>query len=700
MPIDPSNPRERIDYMIQDSRTELLVTRRDIEVSNALNLRKIYVEEEHEASAETIDTQHFKTTDLAYIMYTSGSTGESKGTLINHLSIVRLVRNTNYITISEHDTVMQLSNYSFDGSVFDIFGALLNGAKLAIPHWSIARDAVMLSEYIQTQQISVLFLTTPALFNTLIDINVNVFSGLRKILFGGEKVSIEHVKKAFQTLGNDCLIHVYGPTENTVFSSYYNINEIDGNQETIPIGFPVSNTELYILDRYNNLVPKGVLGELCISGDGLARGYLNKSSLTAEKFVKHPFAPCKVMYKTGDMVKWNHKGEIEFVGRMDSHVKLRGFRIELQEIELQLQKFGSIVSAVVIVKEGNNGNRYLAAFVTSQKKIVPAEIRAYLASQLPDYMLPAFIEQIAYMPLTPNGKIDRKAVANIQIASMAQANAWVELNATEQIVSDIWSNLLGIKTVDIHTSFFDMGGDSLLLIKMKSELDKRIPDIVSVNEIFVHSTVSGLAAFIDQKRSERNTAVSVSFPEDYFVENQSAFSSDSQIDVEVNGQFLARIQGVSATLRVDVSDFLMGIYMLLCRRVSNEDIITVYKGDEFHAQGPAIQADFKEIDNMETIFRNINASGSLAGWPVKNGNSPCNDNGIHNEAVLYFTCHDTKNLPTTKPFILLYVEEGPDLIRICCRHDVRIASSKMEQFMSLYLKLVISYIEAYGGNCR
>jgi amino acid adenylation domain-containing protein len=336
-------------------------------------------------------------TDLAYVIYTSGTTGRPKGNLISHRNVIRVVKDANYLDIFPHDRLLQLSNYAFDGSVFDIYGALLNGAALIIPNPAESGAVTALSALIQREAISLFFVTT-ALFNVLVDLALPSLAWVRKILFGGERVSVEHTRKALAFLGKGRLMHVYGPTESTVYATYYDIDDLPDNANTVPIGRPVTNTGIYVLNRLGNLVPIGVMGEIYIGGQGLSRGYLNNPELTQEKF--RPSPPCPPLpfegeggvlsglafpsphggrgvapisgrgagvrgdrlYRTGDLGRWLDDGNIEFLGRIDQQVKIRGFRIEPGEIEAQLLKHPAIQEALVVCRDQGAAEKFLCAY--------------------------------------------------------------------------------------------------------------------------------------------------------------------------------------------------------------------------------------------------------------------------------------------------------------------------------------------------
>ena len=498
LPIDTEYPQERIKFMFEDSGANILITHGDLASKIDfdgyvidLNDRSIYAR--NISNPGKISTSE----NLAYIIYTSGSTGKPKGNLTTHYNVSRVVMNTNYINIRPDDVILQLSNYAFDGSVFDIFGALLNGAKLTMVDKDTILDIYKLSKFIEEKGVTVFFVTT-ALFNTIVDVNIDCLKIVRKVLFGGERVSVKHARKALQYIGRDRIIHVYGPTESTVYATYYFIDEIDEDAENIPIGRPLSNTQAYIVDKNNTLLPVGAAGELCISGDGLARGYLNRTELTAEKFVPNPFIPDERMYRTGDLARWLPDGNIEFLGRIDHQVKIRGFRIELGEIETQLLKHKNIKETVVIAREGVNGDKYLCAYIVSDREITVAELKGYLSKELPDYMVPSYFMQLDKLPLTPNGKIDRRAFPEPD-GSISTGVEYIEpLTDTEIRLAKIWREILGVERIGVNDGFFELGGHSLKATILVSRIHKEFDVEAPLKEVFMRQTIKELAEYIKE----------------------------------------------------------------------------------------------------------------------------------------------------------------------------------------------------------
>ncbi|MGB7603970.1 MAG: amino acid adenylation domain-containing protein, partial [Lutisporaceae bacterium] len=517
LPIDPTYPMDRIDYMLKDSGANILITQNHllnkVEFDGTIidiNAKSCYIE-------STSNLEHInKSSDLAYVIYTSGSTGKPKGSLTMHYNISRVVKETNYIAITDKDNVLQLSNYAFDGSTFDIYGALLNGAKLVMLDRDTVIDIDKLSTLIKEQEISVFFVTT-ALFNTLVDLDIKCLKNIRKILFGGERVSLLHTKKALEYMGKDKIIHVYGPTESTVYASYYAINDIDEKLGTVPIGSPLSNTQLYVMDKNNTAMPIGVPGELCISGDGLAKGYLNRPELTAEKFVQNPYVQGELMYKTGDLVRWLIDGNIEFIGRIDHQVKIRGFRIELGEIESQLFNYKDIKEAIVIAREDNTGNHYISAYISAASEVNIPVLKENLLKTLPEYMIPAYIIQLERLPLTLNGKVDRKALPEPNTV-IAGVEFEAPTNEIEEKLAEVWKQVLGIDIVGINHNFFELGGHSLKATNAVSRIHKATGVQVPLKQFFAMPTIKQLTLYIqDQEKSLCPTIKAVESKEYYEV---------------------------------------------------------------------------------------------------------------------------------------------------------------------------------------
>jgi amino acid adenylation domain-containing protein len=491
LPIDPDYPQERIDYMLKDSGAKLLVTTDHISssaFSASSAVKNLLPAAGHWQPA----------TSLAYIMYTSGTTGGPKGVLVPHKNVVRLVKNTNYIELTKNTRILQTGAPVFDATTFEIWGSLLNGGQLVLIEKEVILNARQLGEALKRFNINTLWLSS-SLFNQLLENDPGIFSPLAYLLVGGDALSPTHINRLKKTFSELAVINGYGPTENTTFSTTYRIRgEFESN---IPIGRPIANSTAYIVDRDGHLQPIGVSGELVVGGEGLSRGYLNRPELTAEKFVSYrlPVAGRR-LYKTGDLGRWLPDGNVEFLGRIDFQVKIRGYRIELGEIEQQLLSYDGIEAAAVIVII-ENGENYLSAYFTAEKKIEIPGLRDSLAKKLPYYMIPSYLNQIESIPLTTNGKIDRKTLASIEHKIDTEIEFVSPQNETEKIVAAIWKEVLGVEQVGIHDNFFNIGGNSLKLITLSTKLNAALRTNVPVAKLFEHVTISAFARYYAGKET-------------------------------------------------------------------------------------------------------------------------------------------------------------------------------------------------------
>ena len=412
--------------------------------------------------------------------------------------MIRVVCETNYIEFLPEDRVFQLSDYAFDGSVFDIYGALLNGSALVLLHPDQLADAALLAGVIQRQQVT-LFFATAALFNTLVDTQLQCLSDVRRILFGGERASVEHTKRALEHLGTGRLINGYGPTETTVFATSHPVETVPHNCISIPIGKPIANTTVYILDACLNPVPVGVNGEICIGGPGVARGYLNRVELTAKTFIhlKPQIHGVRItLYKTGDLGSWMPSGDILFSGRIDHQVKIRGFRIEPGEIENRLLTDDRIRQCRVSTREDRSGERFLCAWFTADEAIDPENLKANLRQSLPEFMIPPYIIQLDRFPLNSSGKVHMAKLPDPRPQSGEEITP--PEPGIETTVAKIWSEVLGhdIERIGRDSNFFQMGGHSLKAMLLTSKLHKDLNVSVPLTEIFNRQTLHQLSAYI------------------------------------------------------------------------------------------------------------------------------------------------------------------------------------------------------------
>ncbi|GFE67456.1 non-ribosomal peptide synthetase [Chroococcus sp. FPU101] len=482
IPIDATYPQERINFIVEDTGLTLVLTQHQY-ITQFSNIKCLCLDSvgvwlpNPEPQKNVLINSTPQPDNLAYIMYTSGSTGIPKGVCIPHQGIVRLVKENNYIHFGSDEVFLQAAPTSFDAATFEIWGALLNGAKLVLLPYH-QPSLAQLGEAIIQYQITTLWLTA-GLFQLMIDEQLDSLASVRQLLAGGDVLSRVHVQKFLHRYPNSRLINGYGPTEGTTFTCTADLKLTD---DALPIGHPISNTQVYILDSYLQPVPIGVAGELYIGGDGLARGYLNRFDLTAEKFIPNPFIKGQRLYQTGDRVRYLPNGNIEYLDRLDRQVKIRGFRIELGEIEAILNQHPKVKESVVIVQER------LIAYVVPSLELTSSELRSFVSERLPDYMIPAFFVLLDSLPLTSNGKIDRIALPSPEITVSDD----VPHTVIESKLAKIWSNLLNLETVGIHDNFFELGGDSILAIQIVARANQAGLQITP-KQIFQYQTIAELA---------------------------------------------------------------------------------------------------------------------------------------------------------------------------------------------------------------
>ncbi|QSQ17129.1 amino acid adenylation domain-containing protein [Myxococcus landrumensis] len=507
LPLDTSYPPERLAFMLQDARAPLLVTtealRGNVPVPDGVHV----IELDSDARDISQHPTHAPATDsspahLAYAIYTSGSTGQPKGIVVPHLGVVRLVRDSDYIQLSPRDRVAQVSNASFDAATFEIWGALLNGSALiGIPR-EVSLSPPLFAEHLRRERISVLFITT-ALFNQLANQAPAAFSTLSTVLFGGENVDPGAVRSVLLGGPPSRLLHVYGPTENTTFSTWHLVSRAPMPVHTVPIGIPLSNSTAFVLDSELRPVPVGVPGELYLGGEGLARGYLHQPELTAERFIPNPFAAGGRLYKSGDIVRRLPDGHLEFIGRRDHQVKLRGFRIELGEIEAALLAQTPVDECVVIVREDVPGDRRLVAYFTSTQAPSSVDLRDGLKRSLPEYMVPSAFVCLPALPLSPNGKVDKKA-----LPSPDAAGPWTEDfvepgSPVEKVVAELMAEILNVSRVGATDDFFTLGGHSLLATRFISLVQEILQVTVPLRVLFGNPTVATFSEALLNLPSDR-----------------------------------------------------------------------------------------------------------------------------------------------------------------------------------------------------
>ncbi|MEK5408520.1 amino acid adenylation domain-containing protein [Paenibacillus sp. FSL W8-0439] len=502
LPIDPNFPTDRIQYMLGDCGAALLVTVKKYKQTIEFAGEIICLDERYFDEYDRSDLPAFsKVTDLAYVIYTSGSTGKPKGVMIEHRSVVsRINWMKNMYPITEQDVILQKTPYTFDVSVWELFLYQMVGAKLVMLPPFGEKDPEMIKHAISEHGVTIIHFV-PSMLNGFLEHlehskDKAALKSLKYLFTSGEALKANNAEKTKQLIGIN-VANLYGPTEATVDVTYYNCCDTDQTRGIVPIGKPIDNIQMYIIDHNNHLMPVGIKGEICISGNGVARGYLNKPELTAEKFVANPFAKGEKMYRTGDLGRWLPDGNIEYLGRMDDQVKIRGYRIELGEIESVLQQIPEVKEAAVLAKDDGTGDKHLAAYLNYKVNDF-SQVKSYLSKMLPDYMIPSRFVRVERMPLTPNGKLDRKALAALD-GDVQTHNEYIPPSTeTEKGMEVIWEEILGAKRIGVQDSFFDLGGHSLKAITLISAVHKKWNVLIPLKDIFDYPTIQELSQRVEE----------------------------------------------------------------------------------------------------------------------------------------------------------------------------------------------------------
>lgn len=497
LPIDIDYPRDRINFMISNSNVKFVCSTNNFKekfderfINTSLSNKKLYTPCKYLQKP-------ISPNDLMYIIYTSGSTGKPKGVLVTHKNIVRLVTNQNFINYSKNENMVQTGTIAFDACIFEIFTPLLHGFKLHIIKKDVLLNPSIFENFLIKNEISILFLTT-GLFNKLGNLNPNIFRNLKYLLTGGDVISQTAVSTILKHNKNIKIVNCYGPTENGSYSTCFQI-PTNWNFPYIPIGKPIANSTAYIVSKDGNLLPIGCRGELCVGGDGISKGYINQPNLTKEKFIKSPFND-ELVYKTGDLVQYDNLGNICFLGRIDNQVKIRGYRIELSEIDNVIIKFKNIKESFSTVKTINGTSR-IYSYILSYEKIDINELKAYISTSLPHYIIPFDIIQLDSFPLNFNGKID---IPKLPTPEKSQ-NIVLPRNEIDTKIVSMLKDLLNINNISITDNFFEIGGDSLSAINLCSQIQSEFNVQLFVKDILEHPCIQEISDTISKNLNMENS---------------------------------------------------------------------------------------------------------------------------------------------------------------------------------------------------
>ncbi len=504
LPIDVNMPAGRIEFLLSDGNAKIIATLSSFASRLPSDLdvveldRAIVQTMGHNNDAISLPGLSLSSSEPAYIMYTSGSTGQPKGCVVTHRNIARLVKGNDFACFDSTQSLLLTGAPIFDANTFEIWSVLLNGGRLCLADEADILDPARLKNQLAKHNVTSLWLTS-ALFNQLCEADVSLFAGLQQLLVGGDVLSPNHIRKLRETYPEVAIINGYGPTENTTFSATHLIDQVDTGR--LPIGKPIKNSTAYVVDKNLQLLPPGAYGELCVGGDGIALGYLNRPELTAKVFVKNPFAEGN-LYRTGDIARWLPDGSIDLLGRKDFQIKIRGFRVELGEIERVFTAIEGIQEAIVIVR-GEGSDKQLHAYFIAVDQMDVVQLRALLARQLPGYMIPVYMLQMQKFPLTINGKVDRAALPVIEQKAIAAVANVQPRNPVEQQVAAVCREVLGLDALSVHDNFFDIGANSLNLITINNRLKIILNRDIPLTLLFEHTSVARLAEYLVQGEAQQ-----------------------------------------------------------------------------------------------------------------------------------------------------------------------------------------------------
>jgi amino acid adenylation domain-containing protein len=618
LPLDPEYPGNRIEYMLEDSRAAFLITQPEfIEKlsfdGTVININDT-IENEFSQITSCADSQA-----LAYIIYTSGSTGNPKGVMIKHRSVVNFINGiANEIDFSANKTIISVTTMSFDIFVLETLLAFSNGLKVVIAKEEEQRNSILLGNLIEKHNVEMIQ-TTPSRIQLIMSNQkgIDALKSLKEIMIGGEAFP-EHLLKQLRECTKAKIYNMYGPTETTVWSLIKQIKECD----KITIGRPIANTQVYILDKNNNLQPVGVPGELCIGGDGLARGYLYREELTEEKFISNPFQKGLKIYKTGDLVRWLPSGEVEFMGREDYQVKIRGYRIELGEIESCIMKLDGIKEVVVVGREDKAG-KYLCAYYVTEKDYDINKLKDFLMKDLPEYMIPSYFVALDKMPLNQSGKINRKALPAVDKQINSGVLYEAPRNETDAKLITIWSEILDVNNIGINDDFFNLGGHSIKAAVLSMQIHKELGVEIPLGKIFVLKTVRGMSDYIAANEKTQYEEIEPAEEKEYYIASSAqkrmymlqAFDRDSiaynisgalkiegKLDIERVNEVFRRLIARHETLRTSFET------------KEDEIIQKVNKIEEIDFEVKTINLD--NTQNLEDTIKNLEIAFDLSKAPL------------------------------------------------------------------------------------
>ncbi|MBR5773426.1 MAG: amino acid adenylation domain-containing protein, partial [Clostridia bacterium] len=584
VPVDPDYPQDRIEYMIEDSKPKCIITV-GVKMPVETDIRVIEISDDVYTGVAENPEKVNKPTDLAYVIYTSGTTGKPKGVMVEHHGVVNLWNyHKNHLALNETDRVMMFANYVFDGSVWEMLFAFANGVTLYIPSNEIIESTELMKEYLKKHKITVSYF--PPAYYDIGNFEIDTW-----VVTAGSSASRTVIKNVLKHCG---YINSYGPTETTVCATNWICPKgTSFGDETITIGSPIDNAQVYILSG-TSLCGIGIPGELCVAGEGLARGYLNKPELTAEKFIDNPFGEGK-LYRTGDLARWLPDGNIEYLGRIDEQVKIHGFRIELGEIESVLRTLNEIKDCAVIAKNDASGEKAIYAYLVSDEEISLSIVRDRRSDVLPEYMIPSYMGQIKAIPVTKNGKLDKRALPELVGSSDSEYIA--PRSETEEIVCAAFAEILGVEKVGIRDNFFEMGGHSLRATRLVNAIEAKIGHRVALKDVFVSPTPEKLAQIITGDVIEDYTPIPKAEGKEYYPMSSTQKRTYLICQLDTDSVVYNMPQSLKLTGNVSPDKIRAVLQTLVDRHEILRTQFMMVNGEPVQKIMACVQADFEYVES-------------------------------------------------------------------------------------------------------
>jgi amino acid adenylation domain-containing protein len=709
VPINPEHPEDRRKYILENSNCKMELLPDSYKKDNIASY-----------SNERVYTKEYPE-DMAYVIYTSGSTGKPKGVIITHKAAANTIIDINQkFDVNEEDKIIGLSSMCFDLSVYDIFGALSSGAALVMIEDQ--RDVKNIQKVIDNNGITI-WNSVPAIMDMLIDnmsedgdsdevdywnshnsgnlVEYNANESLRVVLLSGDWIPLTLPEKIKDKFADAEVVSLGGATEASIWSIYYPIDEVNEEWNSIPYGMPLANQKFYVLNYEKEVCPIGIAGELYIGGEGLAEGYMNDEEKTNNAFINHP--DLGRLYNTGDYGVMSREGYIEFLGRKDHQIKIRGYRVELGEIENRILEHQSIKNVVVIDRSHSNGRKYLCAYVVSDVDISVGELREHLGKTVPDYMIPSYFVILDKIPLTANGKVDRKALPEPEVDSLETGVEYVAPNSgIETKLAEIWQNLLNAEQVGINDNFFELGGNSVLLVKMHKQLEQEHPNKIKIVDVFSHPTIAKLAQLLEKiEEKKRDLPIyPLQMPVEFFTVDSGLEDQFYQLSIE--GRLFEKLELISKNEHVSKYDILFALYSNLIAQITENnqiEIQTLFRENFVYSLGLSLEKvdDFSEL--LKIIKEKMSQIEPKRLFEVKDLNSYQGKKQAMSSALLLFYDNslltEQINLVDFYDLILEVEENESNMIISCSYNNFKINSKKVGELVSQYNQIIELLVENY-----